>query len=250
MPQDYASFPEGMMDAWRALIADGVLETVDNSHFAKGFDDGVFLIPELFDHPAVMPLQRKRELRAMGSMAATLEPRVAMEVGADKGGTLAHWLACQPTLEKMVACEYRGTPYKHFFEKAFPQVEFLWLEDSSYSKESWEKVKDFLGAYRFDFIFLDGDKNAFRKDFALYSPMVRRGGMVFVHDVYDRAGNSRCSADFREFSRGLTVSLIIDLAESVAAKLNASRGTPSSGCHEDWLRASGDDCGVGVIHID
>jgi len=236
-----ADFPEGMLAEWAAIF--------DSKHSQRN-RRSFSLADEVFKWSCTMPLQRRRELMAMMGIAATIDPRIVMEIGCDKGGTLLHWIICHPNVRKVIACEFRGCPIKELFEKQFPDVEFLWLEESSYAPPAAEKVKAFLGGEKLDVVFIDGDKSAFRKDFDIYSPMVRLGGLVFMHDVYDRSGRSACAQDFRTLCQSRLASTVIDLTESIQAKQRARAGVPSSGCHEDWLRSGGDDCGFGVFYIE
>lgn len=228
---DYASFPEGMLEKWAEVLPSSS-------------------IAEVFKWSEIMPLQRRRELHTMLEIGSSWDTEVYMEIGADKGGTLFSWLVDNRTLKKVIACEYRGTPYKELFEKHFPHIQFLWLEGSSHVPQAKAQVEEFLEGRTIDCLFIDGDKNAFDQDFDMYLPLITRGGgMIFIHDIYDRSGKSPCAKVFRELAKKYTCSTIINLTESVMAKHAAELEWESSGCYEDWLRAGGDDCGLGVFYF-
>lgn len=227
--------PENLCDAWQEFLAD-----------EKAFDH-IRVSDRVFANPTLMPLQRKCELNQMLTTAAITEPRVVMEIGADKGGGLFHW-CCLPTVKRVVGIEIRGTPYADLFRAAFPHIEFLFIPASSYSPETIRTVREFLDADKFDCIFLDGEKCAFDKDFAAYYPMMRSGGIVFMHDVYGEAPPAQF---FQAVSAGGNGRMILDTSEGEWAKAREANGIPVEGMYEEWLRYWADrpTCGVGVIQL-
>lgn len=233
-----APFPEGMLFEIEHMLVR-----------TKNLKPGKDLYEEVFDYSCVMPLQRKNELKQMMATARKLNPSVIMEIGADKSGGLFHWCKCLSP-KRVVACEIRGTPYSELFEEAFPQIDFLWLPESSYDPAVVQKVNHWLEMDSFDCIFIDGDKANFIADFNAYKVMVRAGGIVFMHDIKDESPG----AAFEQAKNDPTVFIaetIINIDESKAMKLREAAGVDSDGCYEDWLRVwEGRSCGVGVLHID
>ena len=230
-----STFPEGFDDGCKRFF--------DSEHTRR---PGRNLYPEVFD-TAMFPLQRKREMEAMIKVARATNPRVVMEIGADKAGSFYHWVKCFSTVEKAIAIEIRGVPYAHLFQKHFPAVDFLFLEGSSYAPDVVERVRQFLGDDKLDTLFIDGDKLGTSRDFLAYRPMLRPGGVVFIHDVQDdppRVPFTHLVSD------GWNTSVILDKSESVEAFQRAEAGVPCSGSYEAWLRTwKGRSCGVGVVHI-
>jgi hypothetical protein len=51
-----------------------------------------------------------------------------------------------------------------------------------------------LGGAQLDYLFLDGDHKygGVSRDFEMYAPLVRRGGMVAFHDIVTYDAKSRC----------------------------------------------------------
>lgn len=47
------------------------------------------------------------------------------------------------------------------------------------------ELKKILGKRKIDFLFIDGDHTyeGVKKDFAMYSPLVREGGIIAFHDI-------------------------------------------------------------------
>jgi predicted O-methyltransferase YrrM len=158
-------FPSTMMEEWsRFLEKDGT-------------------IGGLFDSPVLFPLQRKNEMIEMHKVATERSPKTIMEIGADKGGSVFAWCKCIPTLQRMIVCEIRGTPYKEALDRYFTHIDFLYLEESSYEPETAERVRTWLGQEKIDILFIDGDKSHFMDDYEVYRPLIAKNAIVFMHDV-------------------------------------------------------------------
>lgn len=201
----------------------------------------------IFDDNTLFPLQRQRELATMMQIARGLSPKVVYEIGADKGGGLYHWCKCLPTVEKVICCEYRGTPYSDLFEKTFPHIQFLWLPQSSYAVGTVRHVRAWLGSDRIDALFIDGDKSHFFTDFERYLPMMQSHGVIFMHDIQDPAP----SEAFTKVRRlGFKTRRVVDITDAQEAVARQEAGEPCASAHEGWLRHwRGASAGVGVIQV-
>ena len=230
-------FPEGMMASIEQFLS-------TDAERKRGDD----LYPEVFTTPSFFPLQRKRELAQMIQEARKISPRVVYEIGADKGGGLYHWIKCLPTVQRVIACEIRGTPYSALFEKAFPEIDFLWTPDPSYTPKTIKKVMNWLGNDRLDCLFIDGDKSGFLLDYYAYESMLNRPCKVFMHDVTD-APPKEAFIEARE--RGSSWKIISDTTDSKEAMAREMNGVPVSDAYEGWLRHwKGRSCTVGVINFE
>lgn len=207
---------------------------------------GLDVYQDVFETGLFFPLQRQAETAEMIRTARAIEPRVVVEVGADKGGGFYHWLKCLPSVEVAIACEIRGTPYAAAFERAFPRVRFGWCPWGSRDVRTREAVARHAPI---DVLFIDGDKAAMYEDFLVYEPGMRRGGIIFVHDVTDPAPG----AAFRQMQAHPKVKssrVIHDVSDVDAALERERAGIPPSGSHEGWLRHwRGASCGVGVLYL-
>jgi predicted O-methyltransferase YrrM len=201
----------------------------------------------VFESSMFFPLQRRREMARMMQIARSINPKIVYEIGADKGGGLYHWCKSLPNVQRVIACEIRGTPYRRAFERAFRHIDFVWVEDSSYDPRTVEHVLRQLGDDRFDILFIDGDKTAFDRDFDSYLPMMSPYGLVFMHDIQDEAP----AVGYKKALRlGYEHDEIIDTTESSEALARAAAGIPATCPYEDWLRYwKGRSCGVGVVYL-
>lgn len=215
----------------------------DNSSRGENLYESVF-------RSSMFPLQRKNELREMMALARTMNPRVVMEIGTDKGGGAFHWI-CGLKLHAFVGIEVRGVPVGDEFIKRFPSTQQLWIPASSYDPTTVKLVKEWLDKYNYkiDVLFIDGDKSRFTLDFNLYLPMVCEGGIVFMHDCRDAAPG----AAFQECrsNRRVRASCTIESTiESAYATMRELAGVPPADSYEGWLRHwKGRSCGVGVMWV-
>ena len=237
-----APFPDGMTEEIERLLKLDLVHEV-----------GLNIYPHVFYNSMFFPLQRMRETAQMIQLAraslAGRSQRIVMEIGADKAGGVYHWCkGVQPT--HMIACEIRGTPYAPVFERTFPWIDFLWLEDSSYASETHDRVQTWLQGKPIDVLFIDGDKAHFLDDFIVYLPLMRHGGVIFMHDIQDEApGNAFAIA--RNEPSIAHASMIIDTTESLEALARESTGVPIQTAYEHWLRYwGGRSCGVGVLRVE
>lgn len=230
-----APLPVGLVPAWEKYLS-------GESRRKRGMK----LYPEVFEDDILFPLQRQRETEKMISLAASRRPRVAYEIGSDKGGGVYHWVKCIPSVKRMIACEIRGVPYMHAFNAAFPDVDFLWLAESSYANGTVDYVRKWLGEDKIDILFIDGDKSAFDRDFEMHLPLMAKDGIVMMHDVVDPPMKNV----FESVGSRFRTEHIRDVSEAYDAIQREIRGDPPGTAHEGWLRYWKErSCSVGVIYI-
>lgn len=220
-------------------------------------EPGRDIYDDIFRNQVFFPLQRKRELQQMIEMARSVCPRTIMEIGACSGASLYHWCKCFPDVRRVIACEVRGCPYAHLFERAFPDISFLWLEESSYDPRTVAQVNEWLGVFRIDVLFIDGEKVRFLEDFQAYLPYMSSRGVVFMHDQQD---NPPCEQAFAKASLGYRSQRVVDLADWSALLYRST--VPAKGIvtreslgqltpYEEWLWYwRGRSCGFGAIWMD
>lgn len=231
-----APFPEGMMEQIEKFLS------TDTQRI-----EGANIYHEVFSNPLMFPLQRQAELERMIQTARSVNPTTVMEIGSDKSGGLYHWCKCLPTVQNVIACEIRGTPYDRLFEKSF-HLNFFWMPGSSYNPRNVQQVELFLQLVRskIDILFIDGDKTALEKDFLSYLPMMSRKGIVFVHDITDKVPGDA----YRILCQGGSHYEIIDTSDTRRANERADAGEEPANTHEGWLRHwNGRSCGVGCIFM-
>lgn len=109
-----------------------------------------------------------------------LRPQTILEIGVDKGGTMNLWLnfAAPDAL-------YVGVDKAMQFvcKRDHPGRTKTLIEADS--KDALAKVTEALAGRPVDFLFIDGDhsEEGVRSDWAMYSPLVRKGGIAALHDI-------------------------------------------------------------------
>jgi len=148
--------------------------------------------------PEIAPNQKKAEIVWLLRLLAEERPRVVLEIGTDRGGTLFLWtriaapdaLLVTVDLRRMVGRLGRLSPFalvRTSFERDSQRIELVDDVDS-HSDETLDRVRRLLGGRPVDFLFIDGDHRyeSVNRDFELYSSLVRPGGIVAFHDVSPR----------------------------------------------------------------
>lgn len=145
--------------------------------------------------PAIAPNQKELEIVWLLDRLAAAPPGVVLEIGTDRGGTLFLWTRVAADdavllaldLRKMKGRLGRFSPYalvRMGFARDRQRIELVDRADS-HDPRTLERVRSILRGRHVDFLFIDGDHSyeAVRRDFELYEPLVRPGGLVAFHDV-------------------------------------------------------------------
>jgi|SRR5579859_3158479 len=127
-------------------------------------------------------LQKPGELAQLLAGAAAVDPRVIVEIGSDRGGTLFAWRAAFPAAA-VFAISLQSGPYSTGAALESHGAEVLSLD----SHDRWTMVElaSRLNGRLVDVLFIDGDHTyeGVSSDFYLYAPLVRPGGLVCLHDI-------------------------------------------------------------------
>lgn len=154
-----------------------------------------------FEDLAACPVPAYQNLNEFGGLwefIAAREPRRLLEIGSLFGGTLWYWSQL-PTLEQLVtvdlpsdweevAREVRaGRPQ---WSEWMGGLDFHDFQADSQLDKTVEAVIEVLTG-KFDVAFIDGDHSAegVWRDFDLWSPLVRTGGVVAFHDTIPNGTN-------------------------------------------------------------
>lgn len=125
---------------------------------------------------------QKEDLKILIPILAKIEPKNILEIGTWKGYSAETWYwAFQPDV--LVSLE---------IEKGIMDVDWTKLTLNTQTIKLFEgcnshnpDVVKTVGQVKYDFLFIDGDhsEQGVRKDFEMYSPLVRKGGIIVLHDV-------------------------------------------------------------------
>lgn len=135
----------------------------------------------------VAAIQKESEIKSLANMVAAIKPERIVEIGTASGGTLVLWSALAS--KQVISCDIERKVILKLFYKGFVpydsncKVDFL--TGDSHSADFQEKVKNKLAGEKIDFLFIDGDhlKEGVAADFYDYLPLVRKGGLIALHDI-------------------------------------------------------------------
>jgi len=126
------------------------------------------------------PLMLPDEFDWLSSLYRAMRPERVLEIGTWQGGTLRKWLDGAPELVVAVDLEHQNAQAYAAWRQ--DRTELVVLTGPSQDPG----VVSLAGARGpYDWLFIDGDHHleAVSADVLLYSPMVRQGGVILLHDV-------------------------------------------------------------------
>lgn len=142
----------------------------------------------------IAPMQARTEIDGLLDLLRAEPPRVVVEVGTARGGTLFLFSRVAAPDALLVSVDlphgaFGGgyppwrIPLYRSFARGAQRVGLL--RGDSHADETLERVQALLGGRPVDFLFVDGDHtyDGVKRDYELYSPLVRRGGLIAFHDV-------------------------------------------------------------------
>jgi predicted O-methyltransferase YrrM len=151
----------------------------------------------------ITPIQIRSEIFELLIFIKQRNPKYILELGTARGGTLylfsniASQDACIISVDlpygfsKIGYSIWRKQLYKSF-EKANQKI-YLVLENS-HEHRCLETVKSILNGNMLDLLFIDGDHTyeGVKKDFEIFSPLVRDSGVILFHDIVEFPKNNLC----------------------------------------------------------
>lgn len=164
-------------------------------------------------------LQKQNELEKLAEFLITKPHETVLEIGTCKGGTLWFWhhLPLNKTVVSvdMPGGKFGGGPSNDDKERIKNWInqdqDTVLVSGDSHLEETLNDVKEALGEKTPDILFIDGDHTyeGIKKDFEMYSPLVKKEGFIIFHDIVDHSGtNPECRV--REFWDDLTAKLFPD----------------------------------------
>ncbi|MEM0488944.1 MAG: class I SAM-dependent methyltransferase [Candidatus Bathyarchaeia archaeon] len=142
----------------------------------------------------IAPFQIKEEIAQLLNLLADLKPKTLLEIGTASGGTL--FLFCQVAEPDatIISVDLPGGPFGGGYPEWRIPLYMLFAKErqrihlvraDSHDPKTLEIVKNILSDRKLDFLFIDGDHTyeGVKRDFEMYSPLVRRGGIIAFHDI-------------------------------------------------------------------
>jgi predicted O-methyltransferase YrrM len=143
--------------------------------------------------------QRDTEIIELTHIVEQIQPRIIVEIGTHRGGTFFIWCRSFPQLELIVSLDLPsgafGGGYDHRRIKLYreflfdrPHAQSIFLRCDSHAPGTLQRIETILDKRPIDFLFIDGDHtySGIKRDFEMYAPLVRHGGIIAFHDIVTR----------------------------------------------------------------
>jgi predicted O-methyltransferase YrrM len=168
--------PFGALDQARALR--------QASEDRTALDDLVDLV---FRYPGVAPNQNRGEILGLVRRVRELRPTRVCEIGSALGGTLFLLSRAADPSAALLSIDPDNRPERRevFRLLVGEAQELTCLEADSHAQATLDRCVSWIGTGRLDFLFIDGDHalDGVRRDWEMYGPLVRSGGLVAFHDI-------------------------------------------------------------------
>ncbi len=151
----------------------------------------------------IRPAQVQDEILELLRILDEIKPKIVIEIGTAGGGTLFLFSRVASEEATIISIDLPGgkfgggypnwmTPlYKTF---GLPKQKLHLIRANSHSQETLERVKNILNNRKVDFLFIDGDHTyeGVKRDFEMYSPLVKEGGIIAFHDIVIHPPETGC----------------------------------------------------------
>lgn len=151
----------------------------------------------------IKPLQIKEELASLVKEVRRVNPSTVLEIGTARGGTLFLWTRLARPDAAIMSIDLPGGKFGNGYSR---RREFLYrrfagksqrlhlLRGDSHSPDTMSEARKFFEGQPLDFLFIDGDHTyeGVKKDWEMYSPLVRAGGVIAFHDIAEHPPSTGC----------------------------------------------------------
>jgi len=154
----------------------------------------------IFSNTHMKIQQSREEFEQLIEIYRNLNPEWMIEIGTYKGGSL-YIFSRQIEKLNIIGIDYPvewtkfkwiKTMIKFFVAKSIPRKnqKLHMLIMNSQDIKTLNKVKKILNGKKIDFLHIDADHSyqGVKRDFELYSEIVRKGGIIALHDIYSIEG--------------------------------------------------------------
>ena len=134
-------------------------------------------------------VQKRREIAGLLERIKPLRPGIIVDIGSSGGGTIRLFSHFAADDARILSIDINNTPLR---QQAFPHLvregqSLNVYNGSSYDEKTVAFLKQWLNGEEIGLLFIDGDHeyDGVARDFRLYSPFVKEGGIVAFHDIVE-----------------------------------------------------------------
>lgn len=151
-------------------------------------------------------VQKISELSPLISLLKKRKLRTVVEIGTAKGGTLYAWCKIAEPDATIVSIDLPGGPFgggysirdiRKFRKYGRKKQKIYFLRKDSQKRKTRDQVMKIIKDRRIDFLFIDGDHrySGVKRDWKLYSPLVKKNGLIVFHDILFHPKFRACKVD-------------------------------------------------------
>jgi cephalosporin hydroxylase len=156
------------------------------------------LVPLLLARRAIREfgaIQRTWELQSLVGAVRRLRPRVVVEIGTHRGGTLVCWAAVAAPAAHIVSIDMptdqwtglgaREEDLARVRRRLQPSQRLTAIGGDSHAPSTRVRLDETLQGAPVDLLWIDGDHSyaGAKQDFEMYGGLVRSGGLIAFHDI-------------------------------------------------------------------
>lgn len=137
----------------------------------------------------IKTLQIPSEITRLARTVAALKPKIILEIGTARGGTLLIWSSIAS--EEVITCDLEHSAAQKPLLEALPppgsKCRVTLVTGNSHDAAFKQRVAHALHGRKADFIFIDGDHTVegVTADYNDYQEFVRPGGIIAFHDIVE-----------------------------------------------------------------
>jgi predicted O-methyltransferase YrrM len=159
-----------------------------------------------YRHYPIRPRQVRSEVLRFARLVRSWTPKTLVEIGTHTGGMFFVLCRCAHPEATVISIDLPGARFSgghpKFIEHLLPRMpldtqRFCCLRADSHESDSLSWLETTLEKRQVDVMLIDGDHTyeGVRQDFAMYSPLVRKGGIVAFHDIVKHTQDPECEVD-------------------------------------------------------
>ncbi len=139
-------------------------------------------------------VQKISELSALISLLKRRRLKTIVEIGTSQGGTLYAWCKIAQPDAMIVSIDLPGGPFgggykqkdiRRFKRYKKKKQELYFLRRDSHKHSTKRELMKRLKGRKIDLLMIDGDHTykGVKKDWQMYSPLVKKNGIIAFHDI-------------------------------------------------------------------